>query len=106
MNYLLIPKYGILGAGIATGLSVLIMGIMNFIFVYKILHLNPIRKSYIKSIIACLIVLGLFMLSNKIGNNNIIMIITIISGFLVYGLILLALKVLDKEDLIILNYIP
>ena len=44
------------------------------------------------------------MLSNKIGNNNIIMIITIISGFLVYGLILLALKVLDKEDLIILNY--
>ncbi|HIH26255.1 flippase [Candidatus Woesearchaeota archaeon] len=104
LNYLLIPKYGILGAGIATGLSVLIMGIMNFIFVYKILHLNPIRKSYIKSIIACLIVLGLFMLSNKIGNNNIIMIITIISGFLVYGLILLALKVLDKEDLIILNY--
>ncbi len=105
LNYALIPAYGFLGAGIATSISVFVMGMANFLLVWRIINYSPFKISYIKAIL-CGAVIGLVMNYFKdVLNNYILMIVFAVLWFLVYSLMLLTVKVFDDEDIKILRYI-
>ncbi len=50
LNYYLIPKYGILGAAIATSISLIIYNIMKMSFIYLVYGMHPFTLSSFKTI--------------------------------------------------------
>jgi O-antigen/teichoic acid export membrane protein len=47
MNYLLIPKYGITGAAIATAISIALFNIIKFVFIWLVFKMQPIRLTFL-----------------------------------------------------------
>ena len=106
LNYILIPDYSYLGAALSTGISVLIMGVLNFVICYKITKYNPINYKYIKAIIVSLILFILsYLISVKIGYNYILVFIVSLLIAIVYLVLILLIKVFDENDVKILKYI-
>ena len=60
MNYYLIPKYGIVGAAIATSISILVYNVLKLIFILYKFSLQPFTISTIKTLI---LFTGVFALS-------------------------------------------
>lgn len=62
-NMLLIPKYGIVGSAIATGLSVAMFNIMKFFFIWKNFRMQPYDAATLKTIvvIGAALAAGLFL---------------------------------------------
>lgn len=54
-NALLIPKYGMVGAAIATAFSLALKNIINYIYIYSSLHLFPYSKEYIAIVLGFII---------------------------------------------------
>jgi len=75
-NAILIPKFGILGAAIATGFSIAIINIIKVFQVKILLGIIPYNKEYL-SILINLLVICLSSLITKIYWNNIISVIVI-----------------------------
>ncbi len=101
LNIFLIPKYGIVGAAIATLISLTILGFARIIEVQIILRMNFIDRKVIKPILAGLIVFtGLFFIKDFIMpfHTLITLILAGIFSVGVYGFILWILKV-EEEDL-------
>jgi O-antigen/teichoic acid export membrane protein len=103
LNIVLIPPMGIVGAAIASGLSVVVAKILNTIKLYKISTIHPFTKNYLK--IAGLLIAFLFVF--YILRNLVIMspwmFMTLFSLFLVsYGLSVLFTKSFDEEDIMML----
>ncbi|RJO61115.1 flippase [candidate division WS5 bacterium] len=55
LNFILIPKYGIYGASIATGSSIAIINILKVVQVYFFLRIHPYNLNYLKPFIAGLL---------------------------------------------------
>ena len=55
LNIILIPKYGIMGAAVATSISFLLTSILYFIEGLWIIKINPLKFNYLKIIISILI---------------------------------------------------
>lgn len=47
MNYLLIPKYGITGAAIATAISIALFNIIKFVFIWVVFKMQPVRLTFL-----------------------------------------------------------
>ena len=96
LNLVLIPAYGFIGAAVATLITEIIFfsAYMSFIFKYGFgvrfagLFIKP-------AIAAAIMVIALSFLEN--------LAIAVIVGIIVYSIVLLALRAIDKEDKIILN---
>jgi O-antigen/teichoic acid export membrane protein len=70
LNVWLIPRYGVIGAAIATGLSIAIVNIVRVIGVYKLIGIQPYTRKYFKPLLGSgLVVLSLFFLTNWSGIN-------------------------------------
>lgn len=85
MNLFLIPKYGLLGAAIATSIAIILYNIFRSIYIYKIYSLSPFDKSHFKSFF----LMGILFSLNywEIGNFFISLFvksILIISVFLIF----------------------
>lgn len=52
LNLLLIPKYGVLGAAVATGISIALLNLVRLLLVYIYLGVHPYDSRYIKLLIA------------------------------------------------------
>lgn len=52
LNFLLIPKYGVLGAGIATGISIALVNLARLAEVHLIYRIHPYKISYWKPVMA------------------------------------------------------
>lgn len=50
-NFVFIPKYGIMGAAYATALALIIFNFVKWIFVYRMLHLQPFSWAFVKVLI-------------------------------------------------------
>ena len=98
LNFVLIGRYGINGVAFATGFSLMMKNVLNFIFLYKKLRIQPYNKSFILIFLTSLIsiVLGI-VLRNQITNNILAMIIVSIFMALVYFTSILFF-VLSKEE--------
>lgn len=90
-NIVLIPKYGINGAALATGITILLHNIIKLIYVYYIFNIHPFS---IKTILIIIIGLIFFVVINYIDKPNSLLlssfvftiIISVIYPLLVYKL--------------------
>ena len=92
LNFTLIPKYSLYGAGIATLTSYLVMFILMFIYVKKNLVKFKFFKLLIMPLVGCLAV-GIIL--NNIINLQLFLIILICA--VVYALILVCCELLKKK---------
>lgn len=68
LNFLLIKDYGMIGVGVASAVSVAINNIVNFIFMYRHLHMHPYNKRFLGIILSCACsVPVIFMLRNLLN---------------------------------------
>ncbi len=101
LNFILIPKYGILGASIATSVSFLIGALLMISVSHHHTSLHPFMFNYSKILISLIITLVLtLVIKNQLIFSpfaNLIaftMIILLVYSFLVY-----ILRILEKEDI-------
>ncbi len=62
LNFILIPKYGILGAAMATAISLTAYNVIKLVFIYFSYGLLPFQKSNIKTFLVLIMLAGLFYL--------------------------------------------
>jgi len=108
LNLILIPKYGIFGAGIATAISLIIMSLSFFIVSFRIIKINPYKSIYqriiISAIISSIAAYYLIKLFNFLP-NLISLILTAIILLVFYFITLLITRSINEDDLIILRLI-
>jgi len=99
LNIILIPKYGITGAAVATTSAYTITNIFRTTFLYKNTKIHPFSTNYIKPLLISIILLGIIILLN-LKFTNILLAIGVVFIFLIlyFSLILLS-KSIDKEDM-------
>ena len=101
LNLILIPKYGIYGAAIATGISYIIHAILIQIEFFKFTKISPIQLNYIKSIIATLLPIPfiyLFLKLTDMQSQILEGIICLVIFSVVYISILFLLKSFDEGE--------
>jgi O-antigen/teichoic acid export membrane protein len=106
-NFLLIPIYGINGAAIATGSSVVLMSILYLFFIYRIARMQPFRLSYVKPLFASVIAVSVVYAITKYAMGVSLFSLTTMF-FVFWGLyffLLLVLKSFEEEDLMIMRAI-
>jgi len=106
LNMILIPRYGIIGAAIGTSISYIIYFTLINAQIYFYLKIFPFRKKMILVFLSASISsLILFFLKSRLEVN---WINTILLGFIfliVYSILILLTKSLDKNDFMIIQVI-
>ena len=107
LNLILIPKFGINGAAIATSISLILIGLLRYLYCYKILDLNlftfKVGRIFFAGIISFII---LYYIEGLFVTRGILTL-----GFLSLSLTLIFIsslfitKSLEKEDMMILRSI-
>ena len=95
LNYVLISKHGILGAGIATTISILIFNAIKSIFIFKKLKIQPFNKKsgYLYLITILVLILGPFIQDIKIINDWVSLIVIGSISSLIYLVTVYFLKI-------------
>ena len=106
LNILLVPKYGIAGAAASTSFVWFLMAIILTTEGYHYTKIIPIRRKVIKISLISLIPLAVILLARKFVEVNIYSLVLI--GFLyvlLYVLLIIFTKALDRNDLLIIKAI-
>lgn len=104
LDILLIKKYGIEGAAIATTIVWVILSITLLIEVRYYVHFIPLRKKMIIILLASLIPLSLLLILKKFIEINTVSIILLGILFILFYLLLIFLtKCLDRNDMLIIK---
>jgi len=106
-NLLLIPVYGVNGAAVATGFSVVLMSVLHLFFVYSITKTLPFKKSYLKPFFASVIAVSAVYVITRylIGVSFFSMVGALFVFLILYFLLLLIFKSFEAEDLMIMRAI-
>lgn len=97
LNLLLIPRYGFIGAGIATLISEAVLFALTFIFVSKFIHAFNALKILYKPLIASAVMAMILVFL------DINMFALIITGAVVYFAALFLLRAFDKKDFLLMK---
>ncbi|MHC4532312.1 MAG: flippase [Planctomycetota bacterium] len=105
LNYLLVPSYGIIGAAVATGISITLLNLVTLLEVRIILDMHPYSRQFIKPLSAGLtafaaLVLMTSILQNLAGIPKILVSVPIFSALFIW---LLFKWGINCEDLHILT---
>ncbi len=104
---ILIPKYGILGAGISTAFSLIFVNLLRLFQVYFILKIHPYKLSFLKPFLAAIVTFFVLnFLRGYLLKNFSVMFTLIFSLFIcviLYGTILFKLGIDEEEKEIILK---
>jgi O-antigen/teichoic acid export membrane protein len=106
-NFLLIPMYGINGAAIATGASIILISILYLVFVYRITRMQPFKVGYVKPLFASLIaVFVVYAITKYVIGVSLFSLAAMFFVFLaLYFFLLLFFKSFEEEDLMIMRAI-
>jgi O-antigen/teichoic acid export membrane protein len=106
MNLYFIPKFGALGAGIATAISITLINILKIMEVYQCFRFHPYNLNYIKVIGSSLISMTIVLILNNYF-NIIYYFRLFMSAFIIIiiNILILYLLGLEEEDWIIINKI-
>jgi O-antigen/teichoic acid export membrane protein len=101
LNTLLIPKYGINGAAIATVTALVSINIIRSIKVYSISRIHSLNKNNVKPILlSSILIFVIYIIAKKFLTITFWMLPILFGLFIIlYGLSLLLTKSFDKEDL-------
>ena len=106
-NFILIPMYGINGAAIATGSSVVLMSVLYLFFIYRIARMQPFRLSYAKPLFASVIAVSVvYAITKYVIGVSLFSLATMFLVFLaLYFFLLLVFKSFEEGDLMIMRAI-
>lgn len=109
INFILIsiPQVGVYGAPIGTVISYFVMAVLNFCFVAKYVHLDiKILKSFFRPFLATLassvFTITSFKIIDKISRQSVATLSAILITVVVYFILLFAMKIIVKEELMML----
>lgn len=108
LNYFLIPLYGIQGAAVATGISLLAVNVLAFVEVFSITHMQPIKSNYIKLFFASFAsIFAIYVIAKNIFEVTpiFLLILMFILYMALYFFLLLVLRTFEKEDIMIMKAI-
>ena len=100
LNYILIPKIGILGGAISTTISLFLAFLLYALITYKLTKIQPLKLNYFKAILAGFISSLIILYLSKIYNSYSIFVL-IMFGLLflaIYFVFLMLFKCLDNTD--------
>lgn len=98
LNVLLIPKYGMVGAAVATAVSYFVANVFRSFWLYQKTKIHPFSWSYVKPLVISFVLLGLIQ-SLHLKVPNIWYAIPVLAIFLgVYFFLVLLSRSVDKED--------
>jgi O-antigen/teichoic acid export membrane protein len=105
LNLILIPRYGIIGAAIATGFSIVLINLIRLVQVKKTLEIFPYNKRFIKGLIGSGLSVGVLIITKPIFDDFHYILSILLVSFLTITITALTLVILrlDKEDKIILR---
>ena len=103
LNYILIPRFSIIGAAIATAISHIFAFVIYAIIGYSILKINPFKIKYFLNMFVLMILL--LAIKKFIGSG----LIMLIPSFIIFVIITISLlfltKTLEKEDILFIKLI-
>ncbi len=104
LHLILIPRYGIVGAGFATGISYMVISVIRLIVTHRFVKVHPFGKSQVKPIVAGVLGLIVAWLARQLyyGSHLWTLGVVVPLFFLIYGFTLKALG-LEPEDYEILE---
>ncbi|MCK4734713.1 MAG: oligosaccharide flippase family protein, partial [Methanophagales archaeon] len=103
LNIVLIPPLGIIGAAIASALSLALSRILNAIKLYKDFKIHPFTKNYLKLVSLLVMFIIVFDILKNLFTVTFWMFLLLSLLFLIaYGLSILFTRSLDKEDTMML----
>lgn len=106
LNIILIGPYGVLGAAIATTITLFMLAIIRAVEVYYELRMVPVSWGFGKALVAAGLSGGLvYFILPFFGLGLVTMIVFGLGFTLLYGLLLVSLRGLDAADLMILKMI-
>lgn len=97
-NYLLIPMYGIVGAGIATALSVLLFNMAKLLFIYAKVQIQPFTPNTLKLLGVVGLTYAIQLLSPSFDILLIDMLIRSVIITIVFGGLVYFLKISDQVN--------
>lgn len=108
LNFWLIPIYGIGGAAVATGISLLTVNALAFTEVLLITRIQPIKLNYVKVVFASFAaIFVVYMITRNLFEITPILLLIFMfmlyMGF--YFILLLILRTFEKEDVMIMKAI-
>jgi O-antigen/teichoic acid export membrane protein len=100
-NALLIPSYGLIGAAIATGISVVSINLLRNWKIYSLNKIQPLSKNLLKPTFLSIIIMVAFYLATKsyIFFTWWIIILLIVFFYITFIISILITKSLDEEDI-------
>ncbi len=106
LNLTLIPKYGIEGAAIATGISYVIWGLLLLYESHSRIGIIPFKAVILRVLLSGTITaLAFFIVKGFWAASNIfILLVSMFSVVMFYGLNLFIWRCFDKDDKLVLNY--
>jgi len=107
LNLYLIPIFGIKGAAMATASSLIFLGVLYFIFAYRISKMQPFKLNHIKPVFSAIVAILIVYALTKylIGISFFVLIVMLFVFLAVYFFLLLLIKGFDKNDLMIMRAI-
>lgn len=107
LNYLLIPAYGVDGAAVATGISLVIVNTLHLFFVYRVGRKQPFRMSYVKPLLASSVAfLIVYAMTKYVVGVSLASLVGMFFVFLtLYFLLLLLFKSFEDVDLAVMRAI-
>jgi O-antigen/teichoic acid export membrane protein len=105
LNLVLVPKYGMIGAAVATAFSICVVSVLGLVEVYVILKMHPFRLDFLKPLIAGGVSLLILIFSKdylfNFGQPHFSL---LVGGFILlasYTAILILLRLEDEDRIII-----
>jgi O-antigen/teichoic acid export membrane protein len=108
LSVLLIPQLGVIGAAIAVSVSVMVANTLLSVRLYQLLRIHPLTRNYVISIASSLPLISLAYFGLKylaVVPSLALAVICFIGFMAIYVGSLVALKAVDKEDIMILSAI-
>jgi len=104
LNWILIPQLGIVGASIATAISLVLHCVIRHVKVHTLLKVNPITKNLLKTVIisAFLILLISFLTKSYLDIVSWMLPLLLILFYVIYFLVMLFSRSFDQEDITML----
>jgi O-antigen/teichoic acid export membrane protein len=107
LNLFLIPTLGIIGAAVASSISLATINVLKSVQIFYIHRIRPFARDYLKTVVTSAVLISIiYMLVRVFGNPTITLAILIALGFLffvVHGLSILIIKSFDSEDIMMLG---
>lgn len=94
-NYIFIPQWGIVGAAIATALSIFLYNLMMYIFLWKKYQFQPIGLNHIKLLVIAMFVFGIVYFIPKVELFWLDILIRASIFSVLFGILVLGLKISD-----------